>query len=64
VEVGPRTYERRKVVVETLSPPGSAAPVADRVAVRAGLSAGDRVVVNGAFTLKSEMGKAGFSHDH
>ena len=64
VEAGPRTYERREVVVESLSPPGSAVPLGGRVAVRSGLSAGERVVVNGAFTLKSELGKSGFSHEH
>lgn len=64
VEVGTRTYERREVLVESISPPGSTVPAGARVVVRSGLSAGDRVVVTGAFTLKSEMGKAGFSHEH
>lgn len=57
VEVGPRTYERREVQVAPAS--------GDRVAVTAGLGAGDRVVTRGAFTLKSELGKAGFGgHAH
>jgi RND family efflux transporter MFP subunit len=57
VEVGPRTYERREVQVGPAS--------GDRVAVTAGLAAGDRVVTRGAFTLKSELGKAGFGgHAH
>lgn len=56
VEVAPRTYERR--AVET-------APLGDgRLAVRSGLTAGERVVTNGAFTLKSELGKAAFGDDH
>lgn len=64
VEVAPRTFERRPVQVEALSAPGSTVPAVGRVAVRAGLSAGERIAVSGAFTLKSEMGKAGFEHDH
>jgi RND family efflux transporter MFP subunit len=57
VEVGPRAYERREVQVAPAS--------GDRVAVTAGLAAGDRVVTRGAFTLKSELGKAGFGgHAH
>ncbi len=64
VEVGPRSFERREVVVESLSPPGSTLPAGSRVAVRSGLTAGERIAVSGAFTLKSEMAKAGFSHDH
>ena len=62
VEVGPRTYERRSVAVESLAAPGAASP-SGRVAVRSGLSAGDRVVVAGAFTLKSELAKAAFAED-
>ena len=57
VEVGTRTFERREVTTSSLAPPGSATPGANRVIVRSGLSAGDRVVVNGAFTLKSELAK-------
>jgi RND family efflux transporter MFP subunit len=58
VEVGERTFERR--LIEAL-------PVGDgtRLAVRAGLSAGERVVVAGAFTLKSELAKGAFGeHGH
>ena len=62
VEVGPRTYERRGVTVASLAAPGSAAS-SGRVAVRSGLSAGDRIVVAGAFTLKSELAKAAFAED-
>jgi multidrug efflux pump subunit AcrA (membrane-fusion protein) len=64
VETAPRTFERRAVQVEVLSAPGSTVAAAGRVAVRSGLTAGERIAVSGAFTLKSEMGKAGFEHDH
>ena len=64
VETAPRTFERRAVQVEALSAPGSTVPATGRVAVRSGLTAGERIAVSGAFTLKSEMGKAGFEHDH
>jgi RND family efflux transporter MFP subunit len=64
VEVGPRAFERRAVRVEALSAPGSTVPAVGRVAVRSGLTAGERIAVSGAFTLKSEMGKAGFEHGH
>jgi RND family efflux transporter MFP subunit len=60
VEVGPRTYERRTIRVVPLSPPGATHP---RLAVTDGLRAGERVVVRGAFTLKSELGKAGFGEE-
>jgi RND family efflux transporter MFP subunit len=57
VEVGPRSYERRAVEVSAGAPEG-------RVAVLGGVAAGDRVVSRGAFTLKSELGKAAFGeHD-
>lgn len=64
VEVAPRTFERRELQVVSLAPAGSSEPATTRVGVRSGLAAGERVVVNGAFTLKSELGKAGLSHDH
>jgi multidrug efflux pump subunit AcrA (membrane-fusion protein) len=64
VETAPRAFERRAVQVEALSAPGSTVPATGRVAVRSGLAAGERIAVSGAFTLKSEMGKAGFEHDH
>lgn len=64
VEVAPRTFERRAVQVEALSAPGSTVPAVGRVAVRSGVAAGERIAVSGAFTLKSEMGKAGFEHGH
>lgn len=50
VELEPGKYAVRPVKVE---------PLADgRVRVLAGLAAGDRVVVDGAFTLKSELAKS------
>ena len=58
VPVGPRSYERREVQVASLAPPGSAAPTTTLVAVRAGLTATDSVVVSGAFILKSELAKS------
>lgn len=65
VEVGARTYERRAVEIASLAPPGSATPGGDRVGVRTGLTSGDRVVVNGAFILKSELAKASLGeHGH
>lgn len=62
-EVGPRTYERREVRVASVAPPGSATATSGRVAVLEGLAPGDRVVVHGAFTLKSELAKAAFVED-
>jgi RND family efflux transporter MFP subunit len=64
VEVGPRTFERRVIEITSLTPPGSAEATERRVAVQSGLVAGERVVVNGAFTLKSELAKAGLDHGH
>jgi RND family efflux transporter MFP subunit len=63
VEVAPRTFERREVEVASLALAGSSAPADGRVAVRRGLVAGERVVVRGAFTLKSEMAKAALAED-
>ena len=57
VEVGTRAFERREVAVSSLAPPGSTTPGANRMIVRSGLAVGDRVVVQGAFTLKSELAK-------
>lgn len=65
VEVGPRTFERRAVQVASLEAPGASQPLTNRVVVRSGLQAGERVVVRGAFTLKSELGKASLGeHGH
>ncbi len=65
VEVAPRTFERRLIEITSLTPPGSVEPTERRVVVQRGLSPGQRVVVNGAFTLKSELAKAGLGeHGH
>ena len=58
IEVGPRTYEQRDVEVASLEAPGASQPITNRVVVRTGIRPGERVVVSGAFTLKSELGKA------
>ncbi|MEQ9398927.1 MAG: efflux RND transporter periplasmic adaptor subunit [Longimicrobiales bacterium] len=57
VEIAPRTYERRVVTTGSLNGSG-------RLAVLSGLAAGERVVTRGAFTLKSELGKAAFGDEH
>ena len=56
VEIAPRTFERRLVETAALAD-GS------RLAVLAGLVPGERVVSRGAFTLKSELGKAEFGEE-
>lgn len=57
VEVGPRTYERRPVELASGIVAG-AGTASSRVSVVSGLDADARVVVRGAFTLKSELAKA------
>lgn len=56
VELEPRTYERR--TIEIASGLSGTGPASGRVNVISGLNADDRVVVRGAFTLKSELAKA------
>jgi multidrug efflux pump subunit AcrA (membrane-fusion protein) len=57
VQVAPRTYVRRQVEIAGRS--------GGRVFVRSGVLAGEQVVVQGAFTLKSELQKAGLEgHGH
>lgn len=63
VEVAPRTFERREVRVASVAPAGSAAATSGRVAVLEGIAPGERVVVRGAFTLKSELAKAAFGEE-
>ena len=63
VEVGLRTYERREVRIAPLSPPGSTVSRALSVVVQDGLRSGERVVVTGAFTLKSELAKASLAEE-
>jgi RND family efflux transporter MFP subunit len=58
VQTGSRTFERRTIEVTT-GVTGAATP--GRVVVRRGIAAGERVVVRGAFVLKSELGKARFA---
>lgn len=63
VQVAPRTFERRSVTVVPLAPAGSAVEPGGRVVVQSGLTAGDLVVVDGAFTLQSELGKSQLGGD-
>lgn len=63
VEVGARTYERREVQIVSAAPQGAATAASGRVAVLGGLAAGERVVVQGAFTLKSELAKASLGEE-
>lgn len=57
VEVAPRTYERRSVAIAPSAVVGGG-PATSRVTIADGVALTDRVVVRGAFTLKSELGKA------
>lgn len=64
VEVAERTYERREVELADAAARGMGPQTGTgRVVVVSGLSPGDRVVVRGAFTLKSELAKAAFADD-
>ncbi|NCO57873.1 MAG: efflux RND transporter periplasmic adaptor subunit [Deltaproteobacteria bacterium] len=56
VEEGPGHFERREVVL------GAAGP--DYVEIHSGLAEGERVVTQGAFILKSELGKEGLGEGH
>ena len=64
VEVGERTFERREVRLESLAPVGSMRPAGDQVRVVEGLRDGERIVIRGAFTLKSELAKAALGGSH
>lgn len=64
VEITPRVFEKREVRVAPMSPAGSAAARVTSVVVHDGLRADERVVVRGAFILKSELAKAGLSDEH
>ncbi len=65
VQVAPLTFERREVEVAPLAPPGSSLVNSAFLLVREGVKAGERVVTRGAFTLKSELAKAGLGeHGH
>lgn len=61
VEIAPGTFERRVVTVIPVPPlPGARVR---HVLVRSGITAGEKVVVEGAFVLKSELGKAAFAEE-
>jgi RND family efflux transporter MFP subunit len=64
VETGVRTYARREVRTTPLSVPGASTQRTAIVVVQDGLRVGERVVVRGAFTLKSELAKASLSDEH
>ncbi len=62
VEVAPLTYERRAVELG-VNDVGVERTGAVRVTLRSGVRAGEKVVTQGAFTLKSELAKAGFAEE-
>lgn len=64
VEISPRVFERREVRVAPMSPAGSRAARTTAVVVHDGLRAGERIVVRGAFILKSELAKASLGDEH
>ena len=64
VETGIRTYERREVRTTLRSTPGSTIQRTAMMIVLDGLKAGDRIVVRGAFTLKSELAKSTLGDEH
>jgi multidrug efflux pump subunit AcrA (membrane-fusion protein) len=57
IEIGSRTYERKPVELAPSVVVGTG-PATTRVMVVSGLASTDRVVTQGAFTLKSELAKA------
>lgn len=63
IEIKPNTYERRVVQITSTAPAGAATATSGRVIVLAGLRVGERVVVSGAFTLRSELAKAALSEE-
>lgn len=64
VQIDSGTFERREVRVESLAPTGSMRPAGDQVRIAEGLSIGERIVVRGAFALKSELAKASLGDSH
>lgn len=64
VQVDSSTFERREVRIESLAPTGSMRPAGNQVRVVEGLAIGERIVVNGAFALKSELAKASLGDTH
>lgn len=63
VEAGERSFVRREVTVQAIGSPDAPSQQRRRLLVTAGLDAGERVVVTGAFTLKSELSKAAFAEE-
>ena len=65
VQTGPYTYERRAVRLGTGVAPGSGptSGFGSRVIILEGLTAGEQIVTQGAFTLNSELGKASFAEE-
>ena len=57
VQTGAREFERRTIEV---APTTSGISTPGRIVVRSGLTPGERIVVGGAFVLKSELAKAAF----
>jgi RND family efflux transporter MFP subunit len=64
VHIDSTTFERREVRVESLAPAGSMRPAGDQVRIAEGLAIGERIVVRGAFALKSELAKASLGDSH
>jgi RND family efflux transporter MFP subunit len=62
VQTGTHTYVRRAVTATALAPTYGDA-TAGRVALSGDVRAGDKLVIRGAFTLKSELAKATFADD-
>jgi RND family efflux transporter MFP subunit len=62
VETAPYTYERRVIELAGREARFGGVGVKE-VVVHGGIGPGDRVVVEGAFTLKSELAKAGFAEE-
>ena len=49
----------------SLEAPGASQPITNRVIVQSGIRPGELVVIRGAFTLKSELGKGSLGeHGH
>ncbi len=63
VAVGPRRYERRAVRLLAPTAAGATAGSPGSVRVLNGLTAGEQVVIRGAFVLKAELGKAAFAEE-
>ena len=65
VQVGPYSFERRSVRLASGVAPGAGpgGGFGGRAVVLEGLAPGERVVIQGAFTLNSELAKASFAED-